>query len=85
MPNQEFAVFFGEDVIRDRSEAQTASKMAAELKHQRSFSTPNRPSDANGKSAAREIAIKRLVAIVKVAGMIQVLVSVAMVSMVVRM
>ena len=85
MPNEEIAIFFGEDVIGNRCDTHPTTQMTAELKHQRGFSAPNRPSDANGKSAAREIAIKRLVAIVKVARMVQVFVSVAMISVVVRM
>jgi hypothetical protein len=84
MPNQELAIFFREDVIGYRSDAHASAKMATELKHERSLPASNRPPNPNGKSAARKIAIERLVAVVKMAGMIQVFVRVAMISVVVR-
>ena len=78
--DEEFAVFLCEDVVGDGGDAVLIAEMFAELEHEGGFAAADRAADANGEGALREITTERRVTFVKVAGMIEVLVSVAVVA-----
>ena len=61
------------------------AEMFAELEHEGGFAAADGPTDADGEGAFGEVAVNRRVTFVKVAGMIEVLVSVAVVAVRMRM
>jgi hypothetical protein len=71
---QELGVLAGEDVVGDDAEAKRIAQRAAQREDQRSLAAADRPPDADGEGAPREIAIERRIAIGEPTRMIPVLV-----------
>ena len=74
---QELAVFPGEDIIRDRGQIHSIPQPQAQLQHQRGLTAADRSADSHGKCALPEIAIQRPLPIMKMTGMIQMFVRMA--------
>jgi hypothetical protein len=75
VPGQEFAVLPREDIVRDHRDITPAAQLQAKLEHQRRLSTADRPAHANRERPPLEIPIQWEVALVEVAGVIEVIVS----------
>ena len=75
--NEEFTVFFRENIVRHSRNAHLLAQSFAELKHQRGFSAADRAADSDSESPHAEIAPQRHVALVEVPRMPKVLVRVA--------
>ena len=85
VPNEEFTVFAGENIVGDGGDVHLFAKPATKLKHEGSFAASDGPADADGECALRKITIEREVAVVEMARMIHMFVSVAMIVIVVVM
>ncbi len=79
--NQEFAVLFGEDVVGHGGNVHFVAKESAELEHECGFSASYGSANTNREGALLEIAVQRQIAFVKVAGVIEMLVGMAVVGM----
>jgi hypothetical protein len=80
VPDEEFAIFFSENVVGDSGDAEAITEMAAELQHEGRLPATNRPAHAHGKSAMGEVAMEREFAMMKMTGVIEVFVSVAVIT-----
>ena len=78
--DEKFAVFFGENVVRDGGDAEAVAEMAAELEHEGGFAAADGAAHADGEGALGEVAVEREIAIVEVTGVIQVFVGVAVIA-----
>ena len=58
--HEEFAVFFGEDVVGDGGDLVAFAELATEGQHESSFAAADGTADADGKGASREVAGERL-------------------------
>ncbi len=75
MTSQEFAILLREDVIGHGGDIHRSSEPATKLEHEGGLAAAHRASDAHGKRAPMKIAVQRLIALVKMSGVIQVFVS----------
>ena len=78
MPDEEFAVFPGENVIGDGSDIHLLAQVSAQCEHQRRLAAAHRPAHADRECTLVEIAVQRLVAFVEMAGVVEMFVRVAM-------
>jgi hypothetical protein len=67
VPNQELSIFFGEDIVCYRSEAQSITEVLTQSKHQGSFAAAHRAPNTYRESPLGEITPQRLVPVVKMA------------------
>jgi len=74
--DQEFAVFLGENVVGNSRDVILRAQTPAESQQQCRFAAAHGSTDANGEGALVEVARHGLLAFVKMAGVIQVLVAV---------
>jgi|GEM_PF-6109532 len=78
MPNQEFTVFLGKNIICHSGQSHAVPQALAKRKHERGLSASHWAAHANGKRASAEIAFQRHDSFVEVTRMIEMLVRVAM-------
>ena len=76
--HQKFAILLREDIVGDRCNIELGAHVFAQLQHQRSLPTSDRAPYPNGECTARIIAVQWLVAIMKMARMVEMLVCVSM-------
>src|SRR5579859_8293320 len=77
MADQKLPVFFGENVVCDRREIHPAPQLLAQGEHERRFAAAHRATDAHGEGALIEIAREGPLAVMEMAGMVEMLVRVA--------
>lgn len=85
MAHEELTIFAGEDIVGDGSEVEAMTEVSAELEHQRRFSASDGSPDAHGKGSPLEVPVERAVPQMEMAGMIEVLVGVAVRAVVMGM
>ena len=83
--HQELTVLLREDIVGNRRDRQRLAEAPAKLQHQRGLAAPDRPTHADCKGALGKVARQRQGAFMKMPRMVQVLVGVAMRSVVVVM
>jgi len=79
--HEEFAVFFGEDVVGDGSDLVAIAELTTEGKHEGGFAAANGTADADGKGASGKVAGEGLFTAGEVAGAVPVFVGVGVVGM----
>lgn len=77
MADQELGVLAGEDVVGDGAEVQLIAEGEAQLEHECGLAAADGAADADGEGAAVEVAVERGLALVEVAGVLEVFVGVA--------
>jgi len=77
MTDKKFTVFASKDVIGNRGEADSIAQFLTKSEHEGGFATADRAADSDGERALGEVAGKWLVAFMKVAGVGEVVVGVA--------
>jgi hypothetical protein len=82
--DEEFAVFFGEDVVGDGGDVPLVAHFSAELKEESGFAAADGAANADSEGAAGKVARERGVALVKMARMIEGFVGVAVRAVIVR-
>ena len=78
---QKFAVFLRENIIRHGGDASSFAQAFAKLQHQRRLAAAHRPPDTNGECPLIEIAIVREFAVMKMARIIRVRMTISAVGM----
>ena len=74
---EELGVLACEDIVGHHAERELVAERTTQLEHQRSLATTDGPSDTDRERALREVALRRRTTLGEVAGMVQVLVRVA--------
>ncbi len=79
--DEEFAIFFGENIVGDCGDAHGTAEAEAKLEHQGCFAAADRTADADGEGALAEIPVQGQGALVEMARVIGVGMAMAMMRM----
>jgi hypothetical protein len=83
--NEKLAIFFRENVVRDGGDIPLVAHASAKLQEQRCLAAAHRSADSDGEGAFRKIAVDRRIAVVEMAGVIEMFVRVAVRAVIVGM
>ena len=77
MSGKKFPVFAGKDIIGDHGNVHFPAELKAKLEHERGLAAAHGAAHAHGEGALPEITVERRIAVMKMAGMIQEIVGMA--------